>query len=103
MVAVTSQMVELGRVAPDFALPDTDGRTVSLEDARGAKAVLVAFICNHCPYVKHIAPALAQLAAEYQPKGVAVFAINSNDARAHPDDAPEKMRDEQRSRGFTFP
>jgi peroxiredoxin len=103
MVAVTSQMVELGRVAPDFALPDTDGRTVSLEDARGAKAVLVAFICNHCPYVKHIAPALAQLAAEYQPKGVAVFAINSNDARAHPDDAPEKMRDEQRSRGYTFP
>ena len=103
MVAVTSQMIALGTVAPAFALPDTDGRTVSLDDAAGAQALLVAFICNHCPYVKHIAPALATLAEEYQPKGVAVFAINSNDATTHPEDAPARMREERAMRGYTFP
>jgi len=103
MVAVTSRMIALGTAAPAFELPDTDGRLVSLDDAAGAKALLVAFICNHCPYVKHIAPALARLASEYQPKGVATLAINSNDATAHPDDAPAKMRDERAMRGYSFP
>ena len=103
MVAVTSQMLALGTAAPSFALPDTDGRMVSLEDAGGAAALLVAFICNHCPYVKHIAPALARLGAEYQPKGAAVFAINSNDASTHPEDAPVMMRAEKQARGYTFP
>jgi len=103
MVAVTSQMIALGTVAPAFALPDTDGRLVSLDEAAGAKALLVAFICNHCPYVKHIAPALARLATEYQPKGVAILAINSNDATTHPDDAPARMREERALRGYAFP
>lgn len=103
MVAVTSQMLALGTRAPAFALPDTDGRTVSLDHAGGAKAVLVMFICNHCPYVKHIAEALARLGEDYEARGVAIFAINSNDAQAHPDDSPQMMREEQQARGYTFP
>jgi peroxiredoxin len=103
MVAVTSQMLALGTAAPSFALPDTDGRTVSLEDAGEAQALLVMFICNHCPYVKHIGSALARLGAEYQPRGVAMVAINSNDAARYPDDSPAMMRDEKNAMGYGFP
>ncbi len=103
MVATPSTMSPLGTKAPDFSLPDTEGGTVSLSDFADAPALLVAFICNHCPFVKHIAPALASLARDYQARGVAVVAINSNDVERFPDDRPELMAKEVRTRGYTFP
>ena len=102
-MAASSTMLELGTPAPPFALPDTDGRIVSLDDAKGATALLVMFICNHCPYVKHLRPALAALAEEYAPRGVAVVAINANDAERYPDDSPEAMKREKAAAGYTFP
>ncbi len=96
-------MVPLGTPAPDFALPDTEGNTVSLDRFRGAGAYLVMFICNHCPYVIHIRKALAELAADYLDRGVGVVAICSNDAQRYPDDAPDKMKIEATKAGFTFP
>jgi peroxiredoxin len=95
-------MLPLGTKAPAFSLPNVDGRTVSLADFTGAKALLVVFMCNHCPYVIHVAPELAKLAAEYQAKGVAVVGINANDAASHPADSPEQMVHEVESRGYTF-
>ena len=103
MVQPQSTMLALGTKAPDFSLPDTEGRIVSLDDFRDAKALLVAFICHHCPYVKHVADAFAKLAREYQQKGVAVVAINSNDADSYPDDSPERLKAEVAARGYTFP
>jgi peroxiredoxin len=103
MALTPSTMVPLGSLAPDFRLPDTDGRTVALADFADAPAVLVAFICNHCPYVKHVQKAFAALAREYQAKGVAVVAISSNDAAAYPDDGPALMAEEKRRAGYTFP
>jgi peroxiredoxin len=95
-------MVALGTPAPDFELPDTDGRTVRLRDLAG-KPVLVMFLCNHCPYVKHIANDLAQVAQKYLQKGVAVVAISSNDVESYPEDSPAQMRVEKRNRGYAFP
>ena len=103
MAATPSSMVPLGTAAPDFSLPDTEGKTVSLSDFKGAPALLVIFMCNHCPFVKHIRACLAQLAKEYQAKGVAVVAINSNDVDAFPDDSPAKMAEEVKAAGYTFP
>lgn len=103
MVAVPSTMLELGTRAPDFALPDTDGRTVSLADFAGAPALLVMFLSNHCPYVKHLRGALAELARDYQPRGVAIAGIMSNDVARYPADAPERMREERAAWGWTFP
>ena len=103
MVLTPSTMLSLGTAAPDFTLPDAAGKNVSLGDFAPAKALLVVFMCNHCPYVKHIAQGLAQLTSEYQQRGVAVVGINANDAATYPDDAPAKMRDEIRLRGYTFP
>ena len=103
MALTPSTMAPLGAPAPDFRLPDTDGKMVSLSDQAGAAALLVAFICNHCPFVKHVREAFARLARDYQAKGVAVVAINSNDASTHPDDSPEKMKAEKTSAGYTFP
>ncbi len=99
----STMQLALGASAPDFSLPDPDGKTHALGDFAGQKALLVAFICNHCPYVKHVAPALAKLAKEYQAKGVAVVAINSNDFQNYPDDSPAKMKAESAARGYTFP
>src|SRR5690606_37839833 len=93
----------LGTEAPDFSLVNVDGRIVSRDDFRDAPALLVIFMCNHCPYVKHVADALAQLAAEYQKRGVATVGINSNDASAYPQDSPEQMIHEAEARGYTFP
>ncbi len=102
MVKTASTMLSLGTAAPDFALPNIDGGTVSLSDFKDAPALLVMFICNHCPFVKHIAAELAKLGSDYQAKGVAVVAINSNDVENYPDDAPAKMKEEAESQGYTF-
>src|SRR5258708_40361292 len=88
MARTPSTMLPLGTKAPDFSLVNVDGRTVSLADYDGAPALLVVFMCNHCPFVKHLAAALAQFGHEYQAKGVAIVGINSNDASAHPEDSP---------------
>jgi peroxiredoxin len=96
-------MNNLGTSAPAFQLPDIDGRYVGLDDYASASALLVAFICNHCPYVKHIRAGFIDFVREYQPRGVAIVAINSNDASEHPDDAPEMMAIEAKQYGFTFP
>jgi peroxiredoxin len=103
MALTPSTMLPLGTAAPDFRLPDTDGRLVSLSDFREAPVLLVGFICNHCPYVKHIRHELAKLASEYRQKGVAVVGINSNDAVNYPDDRPEMMVREKAEVGYTFP
>jgi peroxiredoxin len=95
-------MLPLGTKAPQFSLTNVDGRTVSLSDFHGAPALVVIFMCNHCPYVKHVAPVLARLAQEYQAKGVAVVGINSNDPSQYPDDSPEQMVHEVERRGYTF-
>ena len=92
-------MVALGTPAPDFELPDTDGKTVRLRDFDG-KPLLVIFLCNHCPYVKHIANDLAQIAQKHQQKGIAVVGISSNDVANYPEDAPALMRVEKRNRGY---
>ncbi len=103
MVKTLSTMLPLGTAAPDFSLSDTDGKTVSLGDFADASALLVVFMCNHCPFVKHIADGLAELAREYQQRGVAVVGINSNDVENYPDDCPSMMADERKARGYTFP
>ncbi len=103
MVATESTMMPLGTKAPDFTLPDTDGSKVSLADFEGSRALVVMFICNHCPFVKHVADQLARLARDYSGQGVGFVAINSNDAEAYPDDSPAKMAQEKIARGYTFP
>ena len=103
MVKTASTMLPLGKPAPDFSLPDTEGKTVSLGDFADAPALLIIFMCNHCPYVKHVADPLAKLAKQYQDRGVAVVGINSNDARGFPEDSPEQMAAEVERRGYTFP
>jgi peroxiredoxin len=103
MVATLSTMLSVGTQAPDFCLPDTNGKTVSLADFEDSPALLVIFMCNHCPYVKHVRSELARMAREFQDKGVAVVGINSNDVNAYPDDSPQKMREEVVSAGYTFP
>lgn len=103
MALTPSNMLELGTAAPDFALPDTSGRVVRRDDFASAKALLVMFICNHCPYVKHVRAELARLGRDYLPRGVTVVAINSNDVTRYPADSPDKMADEARAAGYTFP
>ena len=102
MALTPSTMLELGTQAPDFSLSDTDGSTVSRSDFAN-QPLVVMFICNHCPYVKHVAKSIAEIAREYQSKGVAFVAIQSNDADAYPDDGPDEMAGEKQSRGYTFP
>ncbi len=103
MVKTASTMLELGTSAPDFSLPNVDGATVSLDSFAGKPGLLVAFICNHCPFVVHIRDGFAKFAKEYQQRGLAIAAISSNDAAGYPQDGPEKMRDEARQHGYTFP
>lgn len=103
MVKTASTMLPLGTKAPDFNLVNIDGRTVSLADFQQSKALLVIFMCNHCPFVKHIADGLTQLANDYMPRGVAIMGINSNDTSAHPEDSPERMVQEAELRGYPFP
>jgi len=103
MVAVNSTMLPLGTKAPDFRLPDTNGKLVSLSDFKDAQALVVVFMCNHCPYVKHIRPGLAQLARDYLPRKVAMVGINSNDVANYPADSPAKMAEEVKAAGYIFP
>ena len=103
MALTPSTMLPLGTKAPDFSLPGLDGTLVKLADMAEAPALLVIFMCNHCPFVKHVAAGLASLAKEYQARKVAVVGINSNDAAKYPDDAPAKMKEEAKLRGYTFP
>ena len=104
MAATPSTMLPLGTEAPSFSLPEpADGATVTLEDAAGEKGTVVMFICNHCPFVKHVQDELVRFAADYQPKGIAVVAISSNDVSSHPDDRPEKMAEEKAQAGYPFP
>lgn len=95
-------MPELGLPAPDFALPDTNGNLVALGDFAG-KPLLVAFWCNHCPYVKHINSAFASFAAEYQAKGLGIVAISANDVSTHPQDGPDEMHKMAGQSGYVFP
>lgn len=103
MVKTASTMLELGTTAPSFSLPDVNGNLVSLSDFIDAPALLVMFICNHCPYVQHVAGELAKLTREYQKRGVAVVGINANDWNVYPDDSPGKMAEEVPRRGYSFP
>ncbi|HUD97119.1 MAG TPA: thioredoxin family protein, partial [Woeseiaceae bacterium] len=103
MVETNSQMLPLGTAAPGFSLPDPDGKLHSLDDAGDAAAYLVMFICNHCPYVKHVRKELARLGDDYLSRNVAVYAINSNDFDKHPGDSPAKMREEAKAFGYRFP
>jgi peroxiredoxin len=99
----STMMLPLGAQAPAFELPDLSGRVVSLAGFEGRPALLVAFICGHCPFVKHVRAGFASLAAEYQARGVAVVAIASNDVQAYPEDGPEGMAAEAKEAGYVFP
>jgi peroxiredoxin len=104
MAATPSTMVALGTSAPPFTLPDAvSGNQVSLDDVKSNQATVIMFICNHCPYVKHINEQLVQLAGDYQPKGVSFIAISSNDAEAYPEDGPVKMKEYAERLGYPFP
>jgi peroxiredoxin len=103
MVKTASTMLPLGTPAPPFRLPDFSGRVVSIDEFRQAPALLVAFLCNHCPFVRHVRHEFARLAREYQERGVAVVGINSNDIEAYPDDSPAGMAAEAKAAGYTFP
>jgi peroxiredoxin len=103
MVRTPSTMLPLGTMAPDFSLPNVDGRMVSLADAAGPNGTVVMFICNHCPFVKHVADQLAALGRDVMPLGVGVVAISSNDVSTHPADSPEQMVHEAEDRGYPFP
>ena len=107
MVETPSTDIELGSEAPQFSLPNMNsscgGETVALEDLDPYRALLVVFMCNHCPYVIHIIAKLVELIGLYQPRGLAAVAISVNDINTHPADAPEKMSEMAASYGFTFP
>jgi peroxiredoxin len=104
MALTESTMLELGTVAPDFSLTDViTGSTVHRDDLRGKKALLVLFICTHCPYVKHIEKGLAALGKDYAGKSIAIVAISSNDITTHPDDSPAGLKQQAETFGFVFP
>lgn len=103
MALTPSTMLPLGTSAPQFTLPSTEGHRVSLADCRGDAGTVIMFICNHCPYVIHIAEKLADVALAYQARGIGFVAINSNDTEAFPDDSLENMIAEKARRGYPFP
>lgn len=104
MVMVESTMLTLGTAAPGFALPDVvSGETITLETFAGAPALLVMFICRHCPFVKHVQAELARLGQDYGPKGVGIVAISANSLQTHPQDGPEQLKAQAEECGFTFP
>lgn len=103
MVKTASTMLPLGTTAPPFSLPNIDGKIVSLADFSSSKGLIVIFMCNHCPFVKHLRTALAAFGRACQARGVSVVAISSNDVASHPDDSPTRMVEEHRNAGYTFP
>lgn len=105
MALTPSNMLPLGTQAPLFSLVDVvSGNLINLKDYRGKKAVLIMFICNHCPYVKHINKGLVDFASKYKSNAdVAMIAINSNDVLHYPEDSPEKMKEAAKNHGYTFP
>ena len=104
MALTPSTMLPWGTLAPDFRLPDAvSGRTVALGDFAKSPVLVVVFICNHCPYVKHIRAGLAAFARDYQAKDVGIVAINANDVADYPEDSPAKMKTEAKAAGYTFP
>lgn len=103
MAKTFSTMLPLGTPAPDFRLPDPSGRYYALADFQDAPVLLVMFLCNHCPYVKHLQTALAALVREFQGRGVAAVGINANDVQAYPEDRPARMAEVAREVGYTFP
>ncbi len=107
MVETPSRDIQRGSVAPNFNLPNSNpeygGAVVGLSDFDDSKALLVVFMCNHCPYVVHIADALARVARQYEPQGLGTVAISVNDVESHPQDAPDKMTGMSKKYGFTFP
>jgi thiol-disulfide isomerase/thioredoxin len=102
MVLTSSKNQALGAAAPPFALPDFTGRVVTLDEFASRKAMLVVFWSNHCPFVKHIKHAFAEFASAYGSQGLGIVAINSNDARSHPGDRPERMQEDAATYGFAF-
>ncbi len=102
MAATASTMLPLATAAPDFHLPDSAGRFVSRDDYAGSPALLVMFLCNHCPYVQHVAEEVVRVAKEYQTRGVGVVAVSSNDVAQYPDDSPARMAEVATAMGFTF-
>ena len=104
MAQTPSTMLALGTPAPPFSLPDAvSGKIVSISDFKTSPALLVMFICNHCPFVKFVRAELAKIGSEYQKRGAAIVAINSNDIVKYPDDSPAKMKEEAKAAGYTFP
>ncbi len=104
MALTPSTMIPLGALAPDFRLPDVlSGKTLALDDLKSGQATVIMFICNHCPYVKHVQEQLVKLARDYQSKGVAFIAINANDAANYPDDSPARMKETAQRLGYLFP
>ncbi len=103
MVRTISTMLPLGTAAPEFELHDTDGSLVSRDQVARRRGLLVIFLCNHCPYVKHVAAELKKVADECLSQGIGVVGISSNDAAAYPDDGPEAMKQEKALRGYAFP
>lgn len=104
MALTPSTMLPLGTKAPDFELPDVvSGQTISLDTFAGKQALLVMFICRHCPFVKHVQTQLAQIGKDYANSDVGIVAISANDAANYPNDAPEKLKDMAKEFGFTFP
>ncbi len=104
MVKTLSSMLPLGTIAPEFELYNpVSNQKETLQSHRGQVGTLIMFICNHCPFVKHITAELARLGHEYPAKGISVIAINANDVKTYPDDSPENMAEECRSHDYTFP
>jgi len=103
MALTPSTMLPLGTLAPDFRLPDIDGKIVSLADFRGKAALLVVFMCNHCPYVIHLRGGLAQLARDYLPRNLGMVGISANDAVNYPADSPARMKEEAKAAAYIFP
>lgn len=104
MARTPSNMIPLGTIAPDFVLTDTvSGENLSLQSLKGEKATVIMFICNHCPFVKHVNKGIVSLAADYQHRGISFIAISSNDVENYPDDSPELMAVNAREEGYTFP
>jgi peroxiredoxin len=104
MALTPSNMLALGTTAPAFTLPDViSGRETTLNDVIGAKGVMIMFICNHCPYVKHVQEQIVELSQDYHNKGIGIVAISSNDVEAYPEDSPEAMREEAKKWQYSFP